>query len=1207
MRLTAHCTGRVAAILVSGWIAGAILGLSGTAQAQLLPQTRLYALQPSGGQRGTSVDVTLANGADLDEARALVFSHAALTAVPKKDANGQPVANQFTVTIPADLPVGAYDVRVAGVFGLSNPRTFVVGDRPEIAEAEPNNDLAKAQVVAMNSVVNGRSDGGTDLDLYKVALKAGERVIFDCRARRMDSRMAPVMDLLDATGKKLVTVRRNNRQDALLDFTAPADGDYVLRLYDSVYGGGADHFYRLTVSNGPYIDFVLPSSILPGTTAEVTLYGRGLPNGQPSPFKTSGGKPLEMLKVSVAAPADGGVFAASEPAGPAEGQVSGFAYSLAGPAGSSNAVTVYLAQAATAVEVEPNETGAQTQKLPTPVEVTGNFATKGDVDTYGFDAQAGQVLWIDVHGQRNGGQTDPYFAVQQVTVNEKGEEKVTQMTLVDDNPTNLAGNVFNTQSDDPAFRFVAPAAGLYRVVVRDRYSESRGDPSLTYRLVIREETPDYRLVAIPNVPTADLNVAAATWDVSLRKGDTTAINVLAYRLDGYTGAIDVTVEGLPAGVTSKGTTIGANQNSALLVLSSAADAAEFAGLIKLIGKARIDSPAAIKAVVDAEAAAKAAQAAIPPLDKPIADATAVVKTATDNLAKAVEALAKDENNEALKKAKTDAETALAQANEKLKAATDAKAAAEAKLAAANAAVAEKIAARTAAVKDVVREARGGTIVWNGSQQLASQARVARSLGLAVLKEPAMFKISVDGERKFEVNQGRQVLIPVQLGRAAGFEQPVAFTFVNPPQNVQVENKPLEKDKPTGVFKLFVANNVAPGTYTFLLQGQGPVSYRRHGDKADQAAAEKAAADKALADATEAVKKATEGKVAADKKVTDTAAAAKKAADDKPVADKAFTDADAAAKTAKTEKDAADKVAVDADAASKAAALEKETSDKALVDAEAAKKAADEAAAKAKADADAKTDDKALQDAKLAAEKVAADAAEVVKKAAEVKAASDKKAADAAEALKKANEAKVAADGKLATATETLKKATDGKAIADKAVVDTAAAAKVAVDEQAVAAKLVTDTTAVMTAATAMKTAADKKATDTANVAKPQAINVLAPAESITLVVKPGPGTLAAAPGNGGKVGRGSSVEVKVTVTRANGFAGPVKLSLPLPPGVVGLAAPEVEVPADKTEGTLIVTAAGDATQGALPNLVVRASMEFNGPAAIDQPVALTVE
>mgnify|MGYP007122185479 CR=1 FL=1 len=41
---------------------------------------------------------------------------------------------------------------------------------------------------------------------------------------------------------------------------------------------------------------------------------------------------------------------------------------------------------------------------------------------------------------------------------------------------------------------------------------------------------------------------------------------------------------------------------------AAADAAEFAGMIKLVGKTRIENPAAVKAVADAEAAVKAAMA-----------------------------------------------------------------------------------------------------------------------------------------------------------------------------------------------------------------------------------------------------------------------------------------------------------------------------------------------------------------------------------------------------------------------------------------------------------------------------------------------------------------------------------------------------------------------------------------------------------------------
>src|SRR5205814_4712194 len=79
-----------------------------------LPQARLNAVFPAGGQRGTSIDLTLAGGTDLDEASALYFSHPGITAAQKTqmvEGQPQPVAGTFTVTIAADVPIGVYDVR----------------------------------------------------------------------------------------------------------------------------------------------------------------------------------------------------------------------------------------------------------------------------------------------------------------------------------------------------------------------------------------------------------------------------------------------------------------------------------------------------------------------------------------------------------------------------------------------------------------------------------------------------------------------------------------------------------------------------------------------------------------------------------------------------------------------------------------------------------------------------------------------------------------------------------------------------------------------------------------------------------------------------------------------------------------------------------------------------------------------------------------
>ena len=121
--------------------------------AQQLPKARMNSIFPAGGQQGTSVDVTITGG-DLDGSNALFFSHKCIAVAQKKDANGKVVANQYTVTIAKNVPVGIYDVQVGGgQFGLSNVRAFAVGDLPEIkstAGASPD----KAMEIKLGTTVN---------------------------------------------------------------------------------------------------------------------------------------------------------------------------------------------------------------------------------------------------------------------------------------------------------------------------------------------------------------------------------------------------------------------------------------------------------------------------------------------------------------------------------------------------------------------------------------------------------------------------------------------------------------------------------------------------------------------------------------------------------------------------------------------------------------------------------------------------------------------------------------------------------------------------------------------------------------------------------------------------------------------------------------------------------------------------------------------
>jgi hypothetical protein len=1050
-----------------GIFAGGVLLITGwavTATAQL-PQPRLYSVFPMGAQKGVAVDVTLSNGVDLDDTTGLIFSNAGIKSVPKLNmADGKPVLNTFTVTPDASVSPGIYEVRSIGKYGVSNPRSFVIGDRKEAQEVEPNNSKETATPSEVNSTINARSNGATDVDWFKLPLKQGQRVLIQCVCGAIDSRMDGVLELFSPTGK-LLMVRRDKLRGPLVDFTPAADGDYLVKVYDSLYGGSNDHFYRLEIHTGPHIDFIFPPSALPNTTSEFVVYGRNLPGGQPSDVKLFG-QTLEQLKVQIALPDNPTLQQSGPNLRSVEADVDGISYALPGPGGMSNPVTVFFAAANVIREVEPNNAPAMAQAITVPCEYVGQFQPRSDVDFVTFEAKANQVFWMEVFGERNGGTVDPFLTVDRVAVDAKGVETVTRMTALDESSVNVRPLVFDTISNDPAYRFVAPADGKFRVSIRDRYYESRGDASMIYRLAIRPERPDFRLAAVPIAPKPQDQLAVGDpWELVLRKGDNVQVEVFSFRQDGFNGAIDITATGLPEGVTCKGSSIGPGQNTAILVFTSTEAVAPWNGPVKIIGTAQVTDPAA-------------------PMGTP--------------------------------------------------------------------------------AKAVAREARGGTVIWNRGQGVASVSRMTRDLVLAVNYELAPYQVVTDTPAKLEVNQSSQILIPAKLLRRNGFDDNVTLTFLGQPANVLLENKPINKGKDSELLRLFVQNNAPPGTYTVYLKGQATIPYRRNVEAADAAQKEKEATDKQLVEVTEANKKATEAKAAADKKMVDSAAEAKKTLDAKAVADKLATDTLAAATKATEEKAKADKLAVDTDAASKTAT---------------------ENASKAKDAASKDANSQDLKNAQAAAEKVAADAAEVAKKAVEAKVISDKAAVDTAEVAKKAAEA---------------------KGVSDKASVDAAELAKKATDEKTATDKLLAEAAEKLKTVTAAKAAADKKATDTATAAKPNNIVVFSPSTPVVITVKPGPATMTVAPPNGGAFKKGEKLEVKVTIARVNGFVGPVELSLPLPPGVVGLTAAPVTIAADKTEGTLTIQSAGDTTEGQLANMVIHASMDFNGKAGVDQPLTLNI-
>ncbi len=581
--------------IASGSIAFVVVVLIGNlacpfAVAQL-PQTRLFSIFPTGGQAGTTVELTLTSGTDLEEIDRLVFNHPGIRAEPKmsgSQGNRSPVSNTFLVEVDAETPAGSYEVRAAGLFGLSNPRRFVVGTLPELQEVEPNQSPSEAMAISINTVVNGRSNKSADVDYFKFEGRRGDRVLLNCEAVAIDSKMQPNMELFDAGGKRLATTFGQQVRYALLDCQLPDDGQYTVKVFDVVYGGSSDYGYRLALHNRPHVDFILPPSGRAGKTAKFTVYGRNLPGGRTTEIEC-GGKFLEAKQVEISLPGDGVAVALDQHLTPVEAGMDGVAFDFPGIVTRSSSQMVYLAQSDVTLEVEPNDQPENAQPITVPLEVAGQFQKKSDIDYVVFEAKAKEVFQIDVFAQRIGTGADPVLTLQQLIVQKDGQVTTKTITAQDDNTKNLLQNHFHTRSDDPSYRFVAPAAGQYRIALRDRYYESRGNPRLIYRLAIRKEKPDFRLVALPLPPLdGQNNNTASTWSVNLRKGDNYGVRVLAYRRDGFNQTIEVSAKGLPDGVECRGASLGPGQTSAMLIFSAKTDAPEWMGPIEIVGRTRFD-------------------------------------------------------------------------------------------------------------------------------------------------------------------------------------------------------------------------------------------------------------------------------------------------------------------------------------------------------------------------------------------------------------------------------------------------------------------------------------------------------------------------------------------------------------------------------------------------------------------------------------------
>jgi hypothetical protein len=174
-------------------------------------------------------------------------------------------------------------VRQGGL--ISNAEPFAVDTLPECTEKEPNGDAASAQAVTLPIIVNGRVDRPGDCDVFRFEGRAGDEVVAEVYARRLDSPLDSLLRLTDSAGKQLASNDdfedkgsglNTHHADSYIRAALPAKGTFYLYLGDAQRKGGPEYAYRLRIS-APRPDFelrVVPSAVnvRPGATVPLAVY-----------------------------------------------------------------------------------------------------------------------------------------------------------------------------------------------------------------------------------------------------------------------------------------------------------------------------------------------------------------------------------------------------------------------------------------------------------------------------------------------------------------------------------------------------------------------------------------------------------------------------------------------------------------------------------------------------------------------------------------------------------------------------------------------------------------------------------------------------------------------------------------------------------------------------------------------------------------------
>lgn len=475
----------------------------------------LMSIEPVASQIGKTSEHTLRSRYDLQGAYEVLVSGSGVRGEVVNEVNPAQVDKATTskdkskssatetlkvrVTVDKDAMPGVRDVRVATPRGVSTVAQLVVVGDPVIYEIDDNNKSESAQKVELPATLCGKIEKAEDVDWFAFHARSGQKLSFHVLCMRLQDRIHdlqqhadPIITIRDSNGSTITASDNERSGDPLVVHTFAQEDDYRLEIRDVRFQGNTYWQYCLEVNELPQLTTTFPVGLTAGRQHSVELIGYGFKN---------------QTCANVLAPSLSSNDIVQLPVEIATGQ--------------NRSAQFVVSELEMATETDSdNDLPGGAQEIKLPMGVNGRIEKEGDVDHFAFQAKKGDRYSFEIFARRVGSSLDSHLRLL--------DPKGNQLQLSDD--LRLGKRNY---SDSWIENWTVPSDGRYLLEVRDLHL--RGGFPFTYFLKATKSEPFFLLYT-------------DTDKTPLTPGVAGIVYVRAEKKNGFDGEIQLTCDGLPAGV-----------------------------------------------------------------------------------------------------------------------------------------------------------------------------------------------------------------------------------------------------------------------------------------------------------------------------------------------------------------------------------------------------------------------------------------------------------------------------------------------------------------------------------------------------------------------------------------------------------------------------------------------------------------------------------